>query len=107
MPAVVKRTVGSFSGTTEAEGMIVCPFSWKKSRNFWRISLVVIADRLPLCGVLGKLASQHLGLVHKDFEQRYVDLLNLFCAVFKMKEEKSLGVINMVGRNNEKFFSVF
>src|SRR3989344_4127961 len=46
MPAVVKRTVGSFSGTKEAEGMIVCPFSLKNSKNFSLNSDEVINNRI-------------------------------------------------------------
>ena len=35
MPAVVKRTVGSFSGMTDAPGIILCPLD---SKNFKYIS---------------------------------------------------------------------
>jgi hypothetical protein len=38
MPAVVKRTDGSFSGTSEADGMIACPRASKKARNVSLIS---------------------------------------------------------------------
>src|SRR3990172_28617 len=33
IPAVVNKAVGSFSGTSEAEGIIVCPFLLKNSKN--------------------------------------------------------------------------
>ena len=40
-PAVVKSTVGSFSGISEAEGMIACPFDSKNFRYMARSSLLV------------------------------------------------------------------
>src|SRR3972149_11632541 len=42
IPAVVKSTVGSFSGTSEAEGMIACPLLLKNSKNLLRNSFEVI-----------------------------------------------------------------
>src|SRR5436190_6849632 len=42
MPALVKRSVGSSSGTTLDDGTNVWPcFLTKKSRNCWRISFAV------------------------------------------------------------------
>jgi hypothetical protein len=41
MPALVKRRFG-LSGMRLEEGTIVCCFDLKKSRNDWRISLLVI-----------------------------------------------------------------
>src|SRR3970040_2367616 len=38
MPAVVKRTDGSFSGTSEADGIAACPRFLKNSMNRFRIS---------------------------------------------------------------------
>jgi hypothetical protein len=38
MPAVVKRTVGSFSGIRDAELMKLCPLDLKKSTYFSLIS---------------------------------------------------------------------
>src|SRR5690606_25544013 len=38
MPELVKSSVGSLPGTSDAEGTMVCPFDWKNCRNFWRIS---------------------------------------------------------------------
>jgi hypothetical protein len=38
MPAVVNKTVGSFSGTKEALGIISCPRFLKKDKNFSRSS---------------------------------------------------------------------
>src|SRR3989344_7101509 len=50
IPAVVKSTVGSCSGTRDAPGIILCPsppeadppLAEKNSKNFWRSSLEVI-----------------------------------------------------------------
>jgi hypothetical protein len=42
MPAVVKSTEGSFSGTNEAEGMMTCPFERKKLKYTFLSSLVVM-----------------------------------------------------------------
>ena len=42
MPAVVNKTVGSFSGTRGAEGMILCPLLSKNFRYLSRISLAFI-----------------------------------------------------------------
>src|SRR5687768_5007458 len=42
MPAVVNKTVGSFAGTSDAEGMTVWPFPTKNSRNLSRSSGDVI-----------------------------------------------------------------
>jgi hypothetical protein len=44
MPAVLKRTEGSFSGTSGAEGMIAWFFDWKNSRYRVRISDASIGD---------------------------------------------------------------
>jgi hypothetical protein len=44
MPAVLKSTDGSFSGTSGADGMIACHLLRKKSRYFWRISETRIGD---------------------------------------------------------------
>jgi hypothetical protein len=44
MPAVLKSTEGSFSGTREADGIIVCPRFLKNSKNLERISSEVIAS---------------------------------------------------------------
>ena len=41
IPAVMNSTVLS-SGISDAEGIIVCPFVLKKSRNFLRVSFIVI-----------------------------------------------------------------
>src|SRR6188474_3388229 len=41
MPALVKRRLG-LSGMRLEEGTMVCCFDLKKSRNDWRISLLVI-----------------------------------------------------------------
>src|SRR3989338_2255962 len=46
MPAVVKSTVGSFSGIKEAEATIVCPLFLKNSRYFSLSSLAVIIRRI-------------------------------------------------------------
>src|SRR5688572_32778528 len=43
MPAVVNSTVGSFSGRSEADGMILCPCRSKNVKNFLRMSLPVIS----------------------------------------------------------------
>lgn len=56
IPAVVKRTVGSFSGIREAEGIIVCPLSLKKRRKSARSSVVVndfilFVNLSPLAGL--------------------------------------------------------
>ena len=43
MPAVVNKTVGSFAGTSEAEGITAWPFDLKNSRYFAiRVFLVII-----------------------------------------------------------------
>src|SRR3989304_9165001 len=42
IPAVVNKAVGSFSGTSEAEGIIVCSLLLKKSKNLLRNSFEVI-----------------------------------------------------------------
>ncbi|MED5259836.1 MAG: hypothetical protein VYC72_08345 [Verrucomicrobiota bacterium] len=41
MPALVNKSPGD-SGNKEDDGTMVCSFSWKKSRNDWRISLEVM-----------------------------------------------------------------
>lgn len=41
MPAVVKRTVGSFSGMTDAPEIWTCPFDTKKSMNNFLSSFAV------------------------------------------------------------------
>ena len=38
MPALVKSSVGSPCGTSDALGMRVCPFAFMNSTNVWRIS---------------------------------------------------------------------
>ena len=42
MPALVNIRVGSFFTTIGAEGTISCPFDRKKSKNFCRMSALVI-----------------------------------------------------------------
>src|SRR6187401_3845386 len=44
MPALVKRRLG-LSGMRLEEGTMVCCFDLKKSRNDWRISLLVIVRK--------------------------------------------------------------
>src|SRR5688572_17914853 len=44
MPALVKRRLG-LSGMRLEEGTMVCCFDLKKSRNDWRISLLVIVSK--------------------------------------------------------------
>ncbi len=49
MPAVLKRTEGSFSGTNEAEGIILCSLFSKKVKYFFLSSLefIFIIDYHP------------------------------------------------------------
>ncbi|SPE56969.1 hypothetical protein SBV1_260065 [Verrucomicrobia bacterium] len=45
MPALVKSRLGE-SGSKLDEGTMVCPFDLKKSKNDWRISLLVMVRNL-------------------------------------------------------------
>jgi hypothetical protein len=56
MPAFVNRRFGE-SGMSELDGTMVCSFDLKKSRNDWRISVLVIirAPRRLLLGEVGKI----------------------------------------------------
>src|SRR5262249_29363165 len=57
MPALVKRRFG-LSGMRLEEGTMVCCFDWKKSRNDWRISLLVINGLPPAGGGMGKIQGE-------------------------------------------------
>jgi hypothetical protein len=46
MPLLVKRVVGSFSGTKEALGILLCPRFSKNEIYFWIISDAVITFKL-------------------------------------------------------------
>src|SRR3989344_1307418 len=55
IPAVVNSTVGSFCGTSEAEGITVCPLLLKNSRYFFRKFFAVICALIkPKKRLLGK-----------------------------------------------------
>jgi len=75
----VNSNVGSFFMTMGAEGTIVCPFDWKKSRNFFLISALVIIKQ----GNLWLLYRPHqLYLWAWLFSGRAkVHQINLFCVL--------------------------
>ncbi len=67
MPAVVKRTVGSFSGIREADEMTVCPLERKKSRYSVRSSRLVnerimclLTEIIPILMKRRILVNKHL-----------------------------------------------
>ena len=53
MPEPVNSVVGSFSGTSEAEGKIACALDLKKSMYLWRMSLTVIMCTLQMITGIG------------------------------------------------------
>lgn len=57
MPAVLKSTEGSFSGTSDAEGMIACARAAKNARNFARICAEVSG------GDIGEFFCKTMGVV--------------------------------------------